>query len=448
MELLCGADQHTEQPCLTDEATYQTVLKNLRALIATNPNATYVSVSQNDNHNVCYCDNCTALMNKYGSYGGVNIAFVNRLAEEIKDEYPNIIIHTFAYQETRGVPTGIKPADNVMVELCSIEGCFSHPLEECTEYSGDDFAAMLKGWAEICNTLSIWDYTTNYGHYASTFPNFGVLRQNMRLFADNNVKNIFEQGNHDTISLEFGELRGYLISKLMWDPYMSQEEFDGYMIEFCKDYYGPGWEYIIEYINVAEEESNGKCFGIYNEPDEIFNWPEVVEFNDSKSYPADWTVDMFKNYETVDWSQYWNYYKGYTEIPRIVTESERLFQEAFAAAETDAQRKRLEKSYTQVLYLKAHYWGMSLKCGTGAMGKMISYFIKDHAEDFPSDLIGHYKSEVYGLANNQTYGEYVAFNRALAERCVAYEVWTIKEGHALQSLDRLNFKEVPVEWYP
>ena len=58
------------------------------------------------------------------------------------------------------------------------------PDLERTEYSGESFVDLLTGWASISDTLAIWDYTTNYAHYASTFSNFEVLRKNLKLFAD------------------------------------------------------------------------------------------------------------------------------------------------------------------------------------------------------------------------------------------------------------------------
>ena len=57
------------------------------------------------------------------------------------------------------------------------------------------------------------------------------------------------QGNRDSVSAEFGELRAYLIAKLMWDPDM---DFDAAMREFLYYYYGPGCANIEEYISRIE----------------------------------------------------------------------------------------------------------------------------------------------------------------------------------------------------
>jgi hypothetical protein len=79
---------------------------------------------------------------------------------------------------------------------------------------------------------------------------------------------MFPQGNSQSISGEFGELRAYLLAKLMWNPYMSQEEYDRHMNEFLEAYYGAGWIYIRQFIDkttqlVANAES---CINIYEEP--------------------------------------------------------------------------------------------------------------------------------------------------------------------------------------
>lgn len=444
MELLTGVPQ-SEQPCLTNEDNYQRALSTLRSWLSSNPGVKYVSVSMNDNHNLCYCDNCSALMNKHGSYAGVNLTFVNRLAEEIKDEYPNVLIHTFAYFENRIVPTGIKPADNVMVELCSIEQCFSHPLEECTAYSHESFADLLKGWAAISDTLAIWDYTTDYAHYAMTFPNFQVLRQNLKLFADNNVEYMFEQGDHSDRSVEFGELRGYLISKLLWDPYMTEEEFNAHMIDFLKGYYGLGWESILEYINIAEEESNGQCFGIYKDASEIYNWPEAVEKNPKTSYPPELTADMIRNYESVDWSEYRNWFKDYTEEPRIYTEGERLFQKALELAENEEHKKHIEKSYTQILYIRSYVLGKKLSLGSSAVGKIIQNFFNANPDAIDESERSDLRLAIIRLANQQSLGKYAEYNKALAERVQSYGINCIREGKGLHA--GLQFKNLPEDWY-
>ena len=272
---------YTSNPCLTDPEVYETVLKNLRAELEKNPHITIASVSQTDVESWCQCPNCSKIAEEEGSLSGLWIRFVNKIAVELEDEYPDLLIDTLAYKHTQTPPKITKPHKNVCVRLCSIKCCFTHPLSDPNCPEGKKLHDDIIGWGAICDNVHIWDYTTNFHYYISTFANLGALRENMRFYAENNVASMFPQGNSQGQSGEFGELRAYLLAKLMWDPYMSEEEYYGYMDDFLKAYYGDGWMYIREFIDkttelaanggykINDDESVGSAVcgqGIYGHP--------------------------------------------------------------------------------------------------------------------------------------------------------------------------------------
>ena len=269
-------------PCLTDENIYQTVLKNVRTVLEQNPNARILSVSQNDNPSYCKCENCAAIDAEEGSPAGTLLRFVNRIANDIAADHPNVTIDTLAYQYTQKPPKVTKPAPNVCIRLSSISCHFTHPLTKSSCSACSAFCDALKEWSKICDNIYIWDYTTNYSYYLATFPNFHVLRENMKFFADHNVKGVYEQGNSQGPSGEFGELRAYLISKLLMDPYMSKTEYYTHMDEFLAAYYGEGWEYIRKYINTFTQYANASTGGMG-----IYNYPFGVLSKDSLKSLAD-----------------------------------------------------------------------------------------------------------------------------------------------------------------
>ncbi len=255
-------------PCLTDENIYNTVLKNVRAVLAANPSAKILSVSQNDHNGYCKCENCEAITKEEGSPSGTLLRFVNRIANDIAADYPNVMIDTLAYRYTQTPPKITKPAPNVCIRLCSITCHFNHPLTKSGCSACENFCRAIEGWSEICENIYIWDYTTNYAYYLASFPNFGVLRENMKFFAEHNVKGVYEQGNASGPSGEFGELRAYLIGKLLMDPYMTKTEYYAHMDDFLAAYYGDGWENIRKYIDTlaryASMSTSG--MGIYSYP--------------------------------------------------------------------------------------------------------------------------------------------------------------------------------------
>lgn len=255
----------THQRCLTNPDVLAITIANARAALLANPQAKIMSITQNDNGAYCQCPSCKAMDEMYGGPSGTNIWFVNQVAQALESEFPQIGFDTFAYQYTRKPPVNIVPRDNVIVRLCSIECCFAHPLEDCGHERNEpisqrfcdvesSFAADIKGWSAICDRLYIWDYTTNFNLYLNMFPNFQVLSPNMQFFVENNVKGVFEQGNYTGgKSGEFGELRAYILAKLLWDPYCDVEY---HMMDFMRAYYGENSaQYIKEYLDIITNKT-------------------------------------------------------------------------------------------------------------------------------------------------------------------------------------------------
>ncbi len=262
------------QLCLTNPKTLEIVTQEALAVIAANhdPSASVqiLSLTQHDNQEYCECESCKALDEANGAHSGTMITFVNAVAKAVEDAgYTNIAIDTFAYQYTRQAPTKVVPRDNVIVRLCSIECCFGHTLddEKCKENAA--FMADLEAWGKICNRIYIWDYVNNYNETVCIFPNFGVMQRNVQIFYENSVKGVYEEGNYyiSESDGEFGDLRTYLLQKLMQNPYIDLEkELDGYL----EAVYGAGWENIREFLEIitAHAVTDRKHLKIYQDATE------------------------------------------------------------------------------------------------------------------------------------------------------------------------------------
>lgn len=286
--------RHQGQLCLSNPDVFAISLRRIRDWIAANPHARIVSVSQNDCRNPCQCAACSAVDAEEGNYSGSLIRFVNRIAEALEPDYPHIAVDTLAYQYTRKAPKLVRPRPNVIVRLCSIECCFSHPLEQCGEKmllkqdvgTGATFLEDLQEWGRICNRLYVWDYVTNFSNYLMPFPNLHVLQPNIRTFVCNNVKGLFEQGdNAPGGGGEFAELRHYVIAKLLWNP---DEDVDLLIDEFLSGYYGRGGFHLRRFIDalarkVMERDENGNLrhhASIYDRVDNDYLTPDIMALAD------------------------------------------------------------------------------------------------------------------------------------------------------------------------
>jgi len=254
------------QLCLTDAEMRAELVKNLKARLRANPAATIASVSQNDCFRPCQCSRCAAVDQAEGSHAGTLLRFVNAVAEEIEPEFPHVAIDTLAYQYTRKPPMQVRPRSNVIVRLCSIECSFSKPLSDDRNQA---FRDDLTGWAKICDRLYIWDYTTNFRHYILPHPNLRVLGPNVRFFAENGVRGVFEQGAYQSYGSEMAELRGWVLAKLLWDPARDPQKL---IDEFLEGYYGPAAGSIRAYLELTHNavEASGDPLGCYSPADAKF----------------------------------------------------------------------------------------------------------------------------------------------------------------------------------
>ncbi len=257
---LNGDTRTPNQLCLTNPDVFDIVYDEVIALLEKEHDPSksmqILSLTQHDYDTGCECENCAAIDNENGSKAGSNLTFVNAMAERVKatGKYDNVVFDTFPSGYPRKTPTKVIPRDDVIIRLCSIECCFGHTLDDPNCPENAKFMQDLADWGKICDRIYIWDYVTNYFETCVIFPNFNVLQRNIQVFSENGVKGIYAEGI-DYIArcdTEFGEMRTYLLSQLMKDPYMDYYgEMDGYL----EAVYGPGWESIREFIDSIGEHA-------------------------------------------------------------------------------------------------------------------------------------------------------------------------------------------------
>ena len=257
------SEQYENQPCLTSEEVYQVMLANVLKLLEATPDADIISISQNDNVGACTCENCLASDAKYGGHSGTLIAFLNKMAADMeKAGYGDVLIHTFAYMHTSKAPENIKADSSIMVEFAPINSCFAHDINSgCNE---TEYGSQMKKWAEVCDQIFYWDYLYCYSQSPSPFPyiKYDNLAANFRFIADLNTVGYFPCGYY-YFEWNFGPLRRYLVTELTWNPYMSEEEYDGHIKKFMEAYFGEGWEKIYEAFYLWTEKETG-CHGFQN----------------------------------------------------------------------------------------------------------------------------------------------------------------------------------------
>lgn len=231
------------QWCLTNPAVFELVSQKIDSIFKANPGMKLISVSQNDgNHTNCTCPDCKALDEQEGGPSGSLIHFLNKLATR----FPDKEFSTLAYLYTMHPPKHVKPLPNVNIMLCDIDCDREVPLTD--NASGRDFMKAMEGWSAISKNIFVWDYGINFDNFVSPFPNFPILQKNIQLFKEHNATMHFSQIGGSKGG-DFPEMRAYMVSKLMWNPYQNT---DSLMRSFMDGYYGAASPYLYQYEKLLE----------------------------------------------------------------------------------------------------------------------------------------------------------------------------------------------------
>ena len=137
----------------------------------------------------------------------------------------------------------------MIIRMCPTGCCMVHGIEGCE--MGDTFEEDIQAWGKISKNMSIWHYSANFANYLAPMPNLFSIYDDVKLYYSCGVVSLFDEGAWNSKTGEFEELRAYLLSKLMWNPDMTREEYEQHMNEFLMYYYGDGWEYIRRYIDAT-----------------------------------------------------------------------------------------------------------------------------------------------------------------------------------------------------
>ena len=256
------------QLCMTNPDVVALMTEALLEQIAQQPDMISFGVGHSDNQDYCTCDGCAAINEREGSAAGATIHFVNQVAERVEQEYPDVLVGTYAYQYTRKPPATIRPRRNVQMQLCSIEACNFHPINDPTCPLNKPFTEDMDGWRRKTDNIKVWHYNTNFWRgYMLPYPNFRSIGPSVAYYADNAVIGIYMQAAGNAMAAEFSDMRAYVISRCLWKPGR-----DGWaeMETFCRLHYGAAAETIIEYLTwyhdlVADAGAHPTCFATESE---------------------------------------------------------------------------------------------------------------------------------------------------------------------------------------
>lgn len=259
-----------EQLCWSGDDEMVTALANsVITEIKRYPEGKYFHIAQEDYHISCTCEKCTANVaeDKYGSYSGLQIAFLNRVIEKVEAwreanaPERDIRYMCFAYNQTFGAPVkqdkngklvpyheDCVPHDKLYIMIASLSADFSYEMEEGVNKGTYD---SVLGWNAIApERIIIYEYDVNFKHYFLYFNNFNVVENHYEVYSENGVEFMYSQGPVSCNTTCFTEMRIFVESQLMWDL---SKNYDELVNEFMAAYYKDAAEEMRNYYDYIRE---------------------------------------------------------------------------------------------------------------------------------------------------------------------------------------------------
>ena len=273
---------HDPTPCLSDENNLQAVIRSAKKALDAKPYIEYLGIGINDDNEYCMCEKCRAAYRAYGSRSAALMLFVNKLSDALAEDYPGVKILTGAYTYTEIPPVGITMNDNVMIEYYTINACYNHAYTDKNCSLNKNICDNVDGWNAIANELWLWDHCCNFNYSMTPVPDWDSMLENIRYFADSGATQVLMNsllGGGYRYS-DFGYFRGYMLSNIYLDPYMSEEEFNDRMDRGLAAYYGSGWRNIREYLDTICELGNHVDHNMMANPTAYYDMDEVAAVAD------------------------------------------------------------------------------------------------------------------------------------------------------------------------
>ena len=260
-----GTPNFQSQLCFTNPDAYRLALESLRRFVAadraanpTNYPCVYDFTQMDNSDWLCLCPACREEIAKYnrvpgghkeGGDAGLQLAFVNRLAREIRAEYPDVQIRTFAYVSTERAPKPgtIRPEPNVIVWWCDVYSHSDHtlPLETPGHAFNPKQAEELREWMDLTSNIQVWDYMLGGGN-PDIAPD--AIQSDARLFAAGGIPSLFLEMEY--LHQPFYDLNYYLASRLYVDP---EQDLDRLIRIYCRGY-GRGADDLLEGVQFLRRE--------------------------------------------------------------------------------------------------------------------------------------------------------------------------------------------------
>ncbi len=265
---------NNSQACYTKEETVTLAANTLFNKYVKTATGPYLMVGITDGKGSCDCEDCKAAEQLYGNAAGVQMVFMNKLANELESRMKeagiekNLTLVAFAYYAYREPPVkeengkyvpfhkDVVPKSDGMVNVgvmyTPIEACYTHPITDDGETCEKNatIAEEMKAWAALTDNLMMYSYGTNFQAYKYHFNTWSHTGDSFKFYEKVGLKYYFEQACTQNGISPMSSMRVYVRSKLAWNANYNTQDL---INDFIEHYYGDGAEGVKQYFAAVME---------------------------------------------------------------------------------------------------------------------------------------------------------------------------------------------------
>jgi len=267
----------SNQLCTTNPDVARRYISSALRHFRENPDSKMFSLSPNDYHEFCTCQNCRALDKKLGNGPIMNrfMTLFNQVAAGIKTEFPDKLLGIQAYSSHVDAPTNVMPDPMIMPILCffASRACYQHAIDDFNCPTNVAWKQQVfDPWVKISSGVSYYSYYGYSGNWQGPQLSVRTLPQDLKLIKKHNGYKVHYDGfsNWATSAPLY-----YLIARLSWDV-----DADSLSIldEWYHGVYGPAYAPMKQYWEtMIEAYYSGPCRSSSSAKNPLSFTPKVIE---------------------------------------------------------------------------------------------------------------------------------------------------------------------------
>jgi len=240
--------------CPTEPTAVQIAVETACKYFRENPEAVSLGVAPPDGHPRCYCARCRQLNPGFNGkgYGDPSESelwfdFINRVAEQVREEFPDRWIFTNGYANRVRPPEGLPPlSPNLGIQSAMIASCTVHRIGDPRCWQRRLYETVLSRWVNMIPCVFVYDYDPGKVGDGTPFPSLHTLQYDMRWLHEKGVWGFWTEANNTWM---ITHLNYYIRARLMWNV---NGDVKAWVRDYCERFYGPAGRPIERYIWTLE----------------------------------------------------------------------------------------------------------------------------------------------------------------------------------------------------